>query len=247
MAHATLPKDQADEVILRAHDKVLEAMVNSEAIMTEEVHKELIENVMAAAMTSVLGMANVDRPQLLHKETTRTINGILHQWKDYVDPHIHSTLGLRRRFSEAHSTSSTPKQVQSLRTERVNNLLDNFDYLREAPTCPLFSAHYFQDLVIDHLYTHTPILWKFIDHSAPHTALDNLFALGAAAVAASIHEYQEGRRHRHEVSPAIWRADYYKVQEQIKQIREDECERSRLDHLQQWVLEQRDVELDQLG
>jgi len=170
-------------------------------------------------MTSVSGIANVHHPQLLCKETTCTINIILHQWKDHINPHIHSTLGMRQRFNEAdptlsapekgdptlstpqelaHSTSLTPEEMQALHVKRADDLLQNFNYLHRTPTHSLFSADYFQDLIMDHLYIYSPMLWKFIDSSAPHAALDNLFALGAAVITASIHHYWEQYQEQHQ-------------------------------------------------
>ena len=237
--------ESANQVIERARTKVLEGIVNTEAIMTEDARKALIERAMSAAMGSMSGIANVHRPPALRKETTRTINSVLHQWKSYMDPHVHSTLELRPEFSDAHPTSSSPEEDRFLRANRVSQLLQSFDFLRKNPTDPLFSAKYFQDCIVDHLYLRTPVLWPFVDRAAPHVALDNLFALGAAAAAAAMRDYQEGKRDRRELTSPLWRPDYHRARVLIQQIRADEGESLRLDRLQQWMLAQRRVEVDE--
>ena len=186
--------------------------------MTEDTHKALIKRAMSAAMGLMLGIANVHRPPALRKETTHTINGILHQWKSYMDPHIHSTLELQPKFSDAHPTSSSPEEDQFLRANRVSQLLQSFDFLQKNPTNPLFSAKYFQDCIVDHLYLCMPVLWPFVDQAAPHVALDNLFALGAAAAAAAMHDYQEGKHDQHELTSPLWRPDYHRAWVLIQQI-----------------------------
>lgn len=220
--------------------------------MTEDVRQALIEDAMFTGMTSMSGIAIVHRPPSLRKETTRTINNTLHQWKQYTDPHAQSTLGLRRSYGDADSSPSAPEEEteeqreeeKAFRSERVAFLLQNLNYLRkkQEPTFPLFSAHFFHSLIIDHLYIRTPTAGRLIDHTAPHVALDNLFAFGAAAIAASLRDYQEGVRSRREVTSAMWRADYHQVREQIRQIRGDEGESLRLDRLQRWMLARGRVE-----
>ena len=65
MAYATLSAPSANEVIQHAKDAELRAMVNTEAIMTEDVRQALIEDAMFTGMTSMSGIAIVHRPPSL--------------------------------------------------------------------------------------------------------------------------------------------------------------------------------------
>ena len=46
-------------------------------------------------------------------------------------------------------------------------------------------------------------MYVHINQAEPHSSLDNLFALGAAAIAANIWDYLEGTLNMQEVSPKV--------------------------------------------
>ena len=73
--------------------------------------------------------------------------------------------------------------------------------------------------------------------NAPHDALNNLFALGAAAIAANIHDYQLGSREIREVSIDNWVGDYGEARALIRDIRQDIAWQARLNDLQWWIMD----------
>ena len=61
-------------MIQRAKDAVLRAMVNTEAIMTEDVRQALIEDAMFTGMTSMSGIAIVHRCYGIRAPTRYTLH-----------------------------------------------------------------------------------------------------------------------------------------------------------------------------
>ena len=62
------------------------------------------------------------------------------------------------------------------------------------------------------------LMYVHINQAEPHSSLNNLFALGTAAVTANIQDYLEGTLNAQEVSPKVWRADYHATQTLIEEI-----------------------------
>ena len=81
-------------------------------------------------------------------------------------------------------------------------------------------------------------MYVHINQAEPHSSLDNLFALGAAAVAANIWDYLEGTLNAQEVSPKVWRANYHATRTLIEEIRQDTGRCTVLDMIQMWIMVQ---------
>lgn len=60
---------------------------------------------------------------------------------------------------------------------------------------------------------------RFVDHTALQPMLNNLFALGAAAIAASVRKWEEGEKEVQIISPDMWQNDYHHAKEHIETMR----------------------------
>ena len=235
-------KEQVDDMICRAREWVLDEMMTGEAIMHERKHKKIILTAICQAVQSVMGRSDTQYPSSIRKVTTSTINDVLHQWKRYIDCHLFSTLRLRPDFEGPktdNSVISEDKRKKS-RTESVKNLLEDLSFLKDAqePSAFHFSASLFQHLVMDHLFEHSPRMGRFVDHTALQPMLNNLFALGAAAIAASVRKWEEGEKEVQIISPDMWQNDYHHAKERIETMRLDDTQREFLTNPQDWMVKQ---------
>ena len=96
----------------------------------------------------------------------------------------------------------------------------------------------FHQLILNRVFESKPELWVHIDVGAPHGAINNLFALGAATIAANIHDYQLGKLNVREVSVNNWVLDYREACQLLTVIRHDGAWRAALDDLQRWIMDQ---------
>ena len=210
--------------------------------MSKTKCKALILTAISKAIQSLAGRSNASYPSRIRKATMSTINVVLHQWKQYANPHLFLTLRLWPRFrgqAEVDRIISEDDRKES-RAERAKFLLEDMNFLKDAqdPGAFHFSAKFFHDLVADHLFVHPPRLGEFVDRTAPQHMLDNLFALGAAAIAASVREWVEGDRVARTISPEMWRDDYRCAKECVRRMRSDGAKTDFLDDLQSWMMKQ---------
>ena len=112
-----------------------------------------------------------------------------------------------------------------------------FSFLQESLEEDNFTAAMFHHMVIHRVFECKPELWLHINVNAPHDALDNLFALGAAAIAANIRNYQLGSREIREVSVDNWVGDYGEARALIRDIRQDIARQAQLNDLQWWIMD----------
>lgn len=178
----------------------------------------------------MVGVARVQQPKGMRKDVVRCLNELLHAWKDCSLMYVLSALGLRPKYGQ---TILSRHAV----TDRARVLLNTFTFLRASPEDDYFTAAMFHHIIIHRVFECKPELWLHIDVNAPHDALDNLFALGAAAIAANIRDYQLGSRATREVSVDNWAGDYGEARALIRDIRQDIVRQTGLNDLQRWILD----------
>ena len=178
----------------------------------------------------MVGAAKVEQPKGMWKDVVRCLNELLHAWKDCSLMYVLSALGLRPKYGQpilsCHDVAN-----------RARVLLNMFSFLRESPEEDNFTAAMFHHMVIHRVFECKPELWLHINVNAPHDALDNLFALRAAAIAANIRDYQLGSREIREVSVDNWVGDYGKACALIRDIRQDIARQARMNDLQWWIMD----------
>jgi len=95
----------------------------------------------------------------------------------------------------------------------------------------------FYHMIIHRVFECKPELWVHINVDAPYGALDNLFAFGAAAIAANIRDHQLGKPDLQKVSIENWRLDYHEAHALIRAIRWDVVRQATLNDLQEWIMD----------
>ena len=92
--------------------------------------------------------------------------------------------------------------------EKAKTPLNTLSFLQASPEEDYFTAGTFHQLILNQVFKSKPELWVHIDVGVPHRAINNLFTLGAAAIAVNIHNYQLGKLNVQEVSVDNWVLDY---------------------------------------
>ena len=76
--------------------------------------------------------------------------------------------------------------------DKAKDLLRTFTFLQAFPEDDYFTATTFHQIIVHQVFECKPELWIHINVNVPHNALNNMFALRAAAIAANICNYQFG-------------------------------------------------------
>ena len=119
-------------------------------------------------------------------------------------------------------------------TRRVQELLETLDYLKDSGTLHPFSSNVFQNFMLDMIFVNDLKLWQYVDSEMDN--LDNLFALGAMAIATALKDFQEGYNMPLDVSCAQWRGDYIRFMRLISEMREDVVVREWLVNYQRAII-----------
>ncbi|KAG6371416.1 hypothetical protein JVT61DRAFT_9426 [Boletus reticuloceps] len=213
----------------RACYHLMEALVTHEAILGKD-RTAVIKAALERASTSITGSRVKVSPKV-RKNALRPLNYMYHAWKGHCTSPTLVLLGIRPEFNQ-------PALSKEDVTRTATNLLKTFSYLRATPESEYFTANYFIQMVIHMVFECKPQMWVHINQIEPHPSLDNLFALGTAAIAANIRDYLEGTRNVQEVDPKFWRVDYLAARTLIKEIRRDPMRCAMLDIVQMWIMEQ---------
>ena len=170
---------------------------SGEIFQNSDARDRKIKGAIKQGIKSVGGGAEIEQPKSMRKDVVRRINELLHPWKD---------ISLLYALSLLRPQYGQPSQPTV--AERVKALLDTSSFLQASPGEDYFTARTFHQLILNRVFESKPELWVHIDVNAPHEAFDNLFALGAAAIAANIRNYQLGEQRTQEVSVDNWVLDY---------------------------------------
>ena len=171
--------------------ELMRVLVTHEAVFGRD-HAAIITAALERASHSM--GSHVPVSAKVHKNVLRPFNQMYHTWKDHCTSPVLTLLGLR---SELNQPLLSKEDI----TRKVTNLLATFSYLRETPGDEYFTANYFIQMVTHKVFERTPLMYVHINQAKPHSSLNNLFALGTAAVTANIQDYLEGTSMRKKSAP----------------------------------------------
>lgn len=120
---------------------------------------------------------------------------------------------------------------------RAKNLLTTFFFLQSFLEEDYFTLTMFHHIMIYRVSECRSLLWVHIDVNTPHEVLNNMFARGAATIAANIQDYQLGTWDVQEVTLDNWLLDYHKSHALIRIIWWDTVWQAVLDGVQWWIMD----------
>lgn len=226
---ASLTKEETLQAVKHARDELLKVTIRHGTIFGNNESRNLeIKKAIQKGLRSVVGGAKVKQPKTMRKDVVRCLNELLHAWK---------ICGLMCALESLQREYGQPIPTRTTVVDKTTDLLSTFSFLKTSQKEDYFTVKALHTIVVHRVFECKPELWVHIDVNAPHDALDNLFALGAAAVAANIRDYQLGERNELVVSLENWLSDFHRARNLIKVIRQDVVRQAELDGIQRWVME----------
>ena len=226
---ASLTKEETNQAVRHARDELMKVTITRGAIFgSNDSRDSEIKKAIRKGLRSVVGAAEVQQPKTMRKDVVRCLNELLHGWKGAAL--MCALASLQRGYDH-------PVPSRTAIVDKAKDLLRTFSFLQASPEDDYFTAATFHQIIVHRVFECKPELWIHIDVNAPHNALDNMFALGAAAIAANVRDYQFGGREEREVSLENWMLDFHEARTLIGVIRRDAVRQAALDELQRWMME----------